>query len=118
MVSKHAHDLVISGRKMSGEPLTSHELQKRQREAEALAASEREGLEPFTLSSLLASCDLEHHTSALVDKTTIDELQSRLLANRPLFLEHIRNLGLTRLVAGRKRVATPTTIPEESVVCV
>ena len=76
--------------------LTSQQLQQRQQAARAEA--ERAELTPLTsLDSLLEASELGYLAADLADKTSVSDLQSRLLANRPLFLDHIRLLGVTKL---------------------
>lgn len=83
--------------------LTSHELQRRAREDEEhMKAAGKMATEMHTLSSLLTASGLEHMFAALRDKVKLDELQSRLLANRPMFLEHLRSLGIDKLAERQK----------------
>ena len=70
------------------------------REREEAAAKERaKTAEPdtHTLESLLASAGLDDHCESLSTKSSLDELLSRLRVNRPLFLEYVRELGLSKL---------------------
>ena len=50
-----------------------------------------------TLVALLKYGDVPHLFSTLNEKITVEEIQSRAAANRPLFLSHIRSLGVERL---------------------
>lgn len=78
--------------------LTSHELQRRAREDEERKKAAADApVETHTLTSLLEAAGLEHLHACLVDKTSLDEMQSRLLANRPLFLEFLRGHGVDKL---------------------
>jgi hypothetical protein len=84
---------------------TSNDLLARAREDQARAERDR-ALQPasYTLAALCESCGLDHHILALEGNLTLADLQSRLLANRPLLLEHLRGLGMEKL-AERQRLA-------------
>jgi hypothetical protein len=71
-------------------------------------------LQPTTkgVHSLLASISLDHLAPCL-EKDSLADLQARLAANRPLFMEHIRRLGVTKL-GERQKLANGISKAERS----
>ena len=94
--------------------LSSADLRAQKIEQEKRKEQERaEQRESHTLSSLLEECGLEEHTATLVEKTTLNDLQSRLAVNRPHMLDCLKNFGIAKL-GERQRFANAMSRAEKA----
>lgn len=99
---------------MQDNALTSNDILIRSKAEQARLARERAAAPTsHTLESLLDSVGLTELADAFTAKSTLNDLQSRLAANRPHFLAFVRELGVDKL-PDRQKLAVAISKAEKA----